>query len=280
MLQNLTELDISFNQLVELERDAFVGLKRLQKLSLQNNTLGYSFFSFPDSVLTSLISLKYLKIKFNHKHAEYNLFKSDIFDLHVPTLRTLEIDVFHPVNSTDAGIFSTNSTHLKALITGICVITELQEATFDNVKYLEYIDLSSCLIETYRSNTLQYRYIKYLDLSNTQFLSDDVSVFAFMNDIKTCAVDRLVLSNTVTDYDEVFDHFISTLFKYLFCTRIRELRLSYNRLKKIEWRTNKITSEMVKTNVSHTETEQYVYNYDIPSTLPNFRSFTKFSRPI
>ncbi|XP_052092729.1 toll-like receptor 4 [Mytilus californianus] len=286
MLQNLTELDLSFNQLVEIERDAFVGLNRLQKLNLQNNTLRYSFLSFPDSVFTSLISLKYLNIKFNNKPAEDNLelLQSEIFDIHVETLETLEIDVLFPVNSTDSGIFPSNITSLKALITGICVITELQENTFDNLKNLDYIDLSSCPIETYRSNVLQYRYIKYLDLSNTQFLSDDVSFFAFMHDINTCALDTLVLSNTVTDYDEVFHHFISTLFKYLFYTEIRELRLSYNSLVKIEWRTDEISSDMAKIDLLHTKTEQHVYNYDIPSTLQTLdlshNSLIRFAYPM
>ncbi|CAG2221834.1 TLR13 [Mytilus edulis] len=264
MLQNLTELDLSFNQLVELESDAFVGLHSLQKLSLQNNTLRYSFLSIPESVFMPLISLEYLNIKFNHKPAEDNLLESDIFDLYVPTLETLEIDVFVPVNSPDSGIFTSNITSLKTLITGICVITELREATFDNFEKLEYIDLSSCPIERYQSNTLQYRNIKYLDLSNTQFLSDDISFFAFMNDIKTCFVDTLVLSNTVTDYDEVFHHFISTLFKYLSNTQIRELRLSYNFLMKIEWRTDEISSDIAKIDLSHTKTEQHAYNHDIP----------------
>ncbi|CAG2218246.1 unnamed protein product [Mytilus edulis] len=136
MLQNLTELDLSFNQLVELESDAFVGLHSLQKLSLQNNTLRYSFLSIPESVFMPLISLEYLNIKFNHKPAEDNLLESDIFDLYVPTLETLEIDVFVPVNSPDSGIFTSNITSLKTLITGICVITELREATFDNFEKL------------------------------------------------------------------------------------------------------------------------------------------------
>ncbi|VDI53585.1 toll-like receptor 13 [Mytilus galloprovincialis] len=284
MLQNLTELDLSFNQLVEVESDAFVGLHRLQKLSLQNNTLRYSFLSIPESVFTPLISLEYLNIKFNHKPAEDNLLESDIFDLYVPTLETLEIDVFVSVNSPDSNIFTSNITSLKTLITGICVITELREATFDNFEKLEYIDLSSCPIERYQSNTLQYRNIKYLDLSNTQFLSNDISFFAFMNDIKTCFVDTLVLSNTVTDYDEFFHHFISTLFKYLSNTGIRELRLSYNFLMKIEWRTDEISSDMGKIDLSHTNTEQHVYNHDIPSTLQildlSHNSLFRFAYPM
>ncbi|CAG2245160.1 unnamed protein product [Mytilus edulis] len=229
-LQNLTELDLSFNQLVELETDAFVGLNSLQKLSLQNNTLGYSFLSFPGSVFTPLVSLENLNIKFNSKPTEENFLESFIFDKHMPTLETLEIDVLFPNNSTDSGIFLLNITSLKTLITGICMITELQEATFEYVENLEYMDLSSCPIKTYKSNTLLYRYIRYMDLSNSHFLADDASFSAFMSDIKTCTLGTLVLSNTTRAYADFFHarDFISILFKNLFFTEIRKLRLSNN----------------------------------------------------
>lgn len=124
-LTNLIELDVSQNRLMRIESAAFAGLSNLQRLTLQNNSLEYSFQSFPIHTFEPLISLRYLNIKFNVIDDTYKYhFPSEVMS-DLTMLESLEFDIISVKTETPFGVGFSNLSHLQNLTAGYGLSFEL-----------------------------------------------------------------------------------------------------------------------------------------------------------
>lgn len=219
-LNQLLLLDLSRNKLQFLEPDAFFGLKQLKKLILQNNTLIYHK-AFPLEVLKPLKSLIHLNIKFEYDYI-FESFPDDVISF-VTSLQEIEIDMPYPY---PFGPGFKKLTKLRKLQAGFCSIMALGDYVFQYMKYLEYIDLSTCHITYYRSTFSNRKPLHYLELGNPTFYENFVE--ALVKDLETTSIKTLIMTNLFYNIST----FPTVIFRSLNNTNIREISMKSNRLRK------------------------------------------------
>lgn len=174
--RGLVELDLSYNRIVQCDRSSFNGLHRLRRLYLNSNYLNYSLLSIPEGLFKPLFSLTYLNIKDN-----INDFKPNVEDIVMKDLReleSLEIDVRKTVNETVFGNDYSQLRHLRQITFGICVLWGINNNTFENLPYLEYIDAKGCSIVKFDKKSLSNRtQLRYIDFSYSLTGIDDQKHF-------------------------------------------------------------------------------------------------------
>lgn len=227
-LKILQKLDLSYNNLTRLPQGAFIGLNNLHILILEYNNLNYSIQSFPRGVFKPLVSLKHLNIKFNYKLIMQNFPDDVISDL--KELNTLEVDAFDAFPVKGFGKGFSQLVKLTQLITGACIMFTVNNKTFENLQYLEYIDVNGCVINTYEYCTLCNRKrLKYLDFSN--ILLERENIICLTDDLKSSTIDTLLLTNT--------SHYLSsapvTFINNMYRSGIRELYLNKNHYVEVDY---------------------------------------------
>ncbi|CAG2233293.1 unnamed protein product [Mytilus edulis] len=221
--QNLNQLllfDLSRNKLQYLESDAFFGLKQLKELILQNNTLIYHK-AFPLEVLKPLKSLTHLNIKVEYDYV-FESFPDDVISF-VTSLQEIEIDMPYPY---PFGPGLKKLTKLRKLEAGFCSLMALGDYVFQYMKYLEYIDLSTCHITYYRSTFSNRKPLHYLELGNPTFYENYVE--ALVKDLETTSIKTLIMTNLFYNIST----FPTVIFRSLNNTNIREISMKSNRLRK------------------------------------------------
>ncbi|CAC5408498.1 unnamed protein product [Mytilus coruscus] len=144
-LTNLLELDLSHNRLIRIELNAFLGLGKLQKLSLEANRLNYTKESFDTAVLNPLKSLLVLNVK--HQEILNILPGKMIRKLHY--LRNLKTDLVSSTEGVAFGKEFSSFAHLTLLKAGTCKLEMGNNNTFIYLPNLEIIHLSGCTISQF-----------------------------------------------------------------------------------------------------------------------------------
>lgn len=219
-LNKLLLLDLSRNKLKYLEADAFIGLKKLKELILQNNTLIYNK-AFSLEVLKPLKSLVHLNVKFENDYVSEK-FPDDVISF-VTSLEEIEIDIPYPY---PFGSGFKKLKRLRKLQAGHCSLYALGEYVLEYMKYLEYIDLSTCYISYYRSTFKNRKPLQYLELGNPTFYENYVD--ALVTDLETTSIKTLIMTNLFNNIST----FPTIIFRSLNNTDIREISMKSNRLRK------------------------------------------------
>lgn len=134
-LTQLRRLDLSFNNIVDIPRNAFEGVENLLYLNLSNN---HHLAPMPVSIINSLVKLQ-------------------TFDLSNVGLRTVQPELF------------SKSPNLKLIYLKNNKINELTEGTFNNLRNLTTVDLSYNNIMTIKAGTfVNAMNIRFLSLKGNQ----------------------------------------------------------------------------------------------------------------
>ncbi|XP_052064358.1 toll-like receptor 4 [Mytilus californianus] len=219
-LTNLLELDLSHNKLIRIEANAFIGLGKLEKLSLEANRLNYTEESFDTTVLNPLQSLTLLNVK----HQEIlNILPGDMIrKLH--SLRNLETDLISSTEGIAFGKEFSYLAHLTLLKAGKCKLEMVNNNTFIYLPFLEIIHLSECIITQFGKGCIfcHLNNFKYLDISKVVC---DFTSFKFLAlDFKETKIKKINMSETF--YNTAYPPF--HMFDYLKNSGITEIYMNKN----------------------------------------------------
>ncbi|XP_052063370.1 carboxypeptidase N subunit 2-like [Mytilus californianus] len=221
--RGLVELDLSYNEITQCDRLSFDGLHKLRRLYLNSNNLNYSLLSLPDGICKPLFSLTYLNIKDNLPDNKPNI--EDIVMKDLRELESLEIDVRKTANEIVFGKDYSNLRNLRAITFGLCILWHMNNYTFENLPYLEYIHATGCSIVNYKSKTLSYRkQLRFIDFSYSLTGMNDKK--RFLSDMMSTGIKIVKLTNcnrTPIEFPYIFFHMLKR-------TGIEELYLSNNLL--------------------------------------------------
>ncbi|XP_046375767.1 toll-like receptor 4 [Haliotis rufescens] len=178
----LKRLDLSFNKLYTLGRNAFVGLTELEVLILSHNHLSLSKSVYPVRMFRFQKKLRVLKMESNSP-VEYeghlNNSLAEIYLLQYPdeifkdlvSLEELHIDgLRNPVFGE--GFKYTNITRL--VIGGNCDMRHVSNVTFRYLRGITHLDVTSCEVTDIGQSAFEpFQNIHTLDLSNNPNLGLD-----------------------------------------------------------------------------------------------------------
>ncbi|VDI57031.1 toll-like receptor 13 [Mytilus galloprovincialis] len=250
-LKHLLELDLSWNKLKRLELGSFTGLSNLQKLKLEHNNLSLKWKSFPLGVFGPLKSLRHLNAKYNDRDG-FLACTNVITNL--KQLEKLEIDVDESPDCPNIDKGFSNLTNLKSFRTGYCDFTYLSSYTFENMKYLQFIDISRCSISEVHDGSFQdQKQLKVLNISHINFDIYDISTI--VENFRSTPIQKLIMTRTLRDtvslaWDDFFNclkqsgikelqmggnSFVYVIVKYPLPPTLEIFDLSYNNLNKFQF---------------------------------------------
>ena len=260
-IENVTEIDLSFNSLSDipetcflhcrsvktlslvsnrirtLKKNTFTYMKQLQQLNLDRNILiNKGNISTPEA-FDSLVNLQSLSLKGNadaQKETGACKYLANVSNKTFTGLRNLSLD------GLPYGSFGQNFKNYKNLtyidfsgIDGTCKILGLTAESFRNVIYVTHLNLSKCQISTIDAGTFEpLSRLRNLNLSHNMELG-----FVTLRNVS------YGLQNTsieVLDYSKVYKTFGTTNqlkrcdIWYLNNTNLKEIRLNSNRMSSIE----------------------------------------------
>ena len=257
----LISLDLSENNISSLQDRCFTGCNRLEHLSLRATNLR----SFATLSVTNLRSLRELNLDRNHLIRNCSFTNAEVLialsNLQVLTIKGNVDTLFCPKNQSFLdniptaafpslkelhadGVkhvhFGENFTHFKDLallnLSGVnskCSIISLKKATFSNLPFLNYLDISKCNITTIDAGTFEVLHeLMYLNLSNNQGLGF-VSLRNISDGLRATKI-------KVFDFSKIYKTFgVGTMLRrcdmwFFKDTSIEELYLNSNRLVMVE----------------------------------------------
>ncbi|XP_063446891.1 osteomodulin-like [Mytilus trossulus] len=151
-LNDLLELDLSWNKLERMEFGSFTGLINLQKLILEHNNLSLQWKSFPHGIFAPLKSLTHLNAKYNDWDG-FLACKNVVTKL--TQLEIIEIDIDESPACPDIDYGFSKLTNLKSFVSGYCNFTLFGPITFENMKCLQFVDISRCSISVVLDDSFQ-----------------------------------------------------------------------------------------------------------------------------
>ena len=234
---NVTSLSLASNGIRALKQNIFTGMKRLQQLNLDGNLLIKGGNISTPEAFDKLINLKSLSLKRNVtsvKDAEKYKYLANIKTNTFTSLQKLSLD------GLPRGSFGKNFQNYKNLafidfsgMNSECNIVNLTSDSFRNVIYVTHLNLSKCQISNIdRETFLPMSRLRHLNLSHNMELG-----FVTLKDV---AYGLRNTSIEVLDYSKVYKTFgVSNELKrcdiwYLNNTKLKELHLNSNRMASIE----------------------------------------------
>ncbi|CAC5399917.1 unnamed protein product [Mytilus coruscus] len=191
-LSNLLELDLSNNKLLKIDSEAFIGLSNLKELSLGGNELNFTVNSFHINALAPLKSLTILNITYQ----TISDILSDKMILNLHALQSLETDI---ISNTDGQAFGKGYSSLKQLRqlkAGKCQMELVNNNTFSNLPYLEFVELSKCRIVQFGNGCIfcHLKNFRYLDLSKT--VCENNNFRSLVSDFKRTKIRKIKMTRT------------------------------------------------------------------------------------
>lgn len=227
--ENLKELDLHYNQLVEIDDQVFKKFTSLKILDLRANNLDIYKGDAPLSyILPKTVSV--FRLGGNYKYGKHNFVYPNISQLHY--LTDIYLDGLPAEFGNEYQNIVLLSLTAKTRFT-YCNMTSVTDKTFLNLVNVERLDLSLCNISSISAGAFKnLGHLAYLDLSfNIRLGFDPLGVFSY----------GLQFTNiTSLDYSYVYPTFgPGTELKiehicYLSNTSLKEIFLNGNRLRAVE----------------------------------------------
>ncbi|CAG2190937.1 unnamed protein product [Mytilus edulis] len=191
-LSNLLELDLSNNKLLKIDSEAFIGLSSLKELSLGGNELNFTLNSFHTNALDPLKSLTILNI--TYQTISDILPDKMILKLHV--LQNLKTDIISDIDGKAFGQGYSSLKQLRQLKAGKCQMQLVNNNTFSNLPYLEFVELTNCRIVQFTNGCIfcHLKNFRYLDLSGTMCENNNFRSFAL--DFKRTKIRKIKMTRT------------------------------------------------------------------------------------
>lgn len=235
--RNVTALSLVSNGIQTLKQGTFTNMKQLQRLNLDKNSLIKRGNISTPEVFDTLVNLRSLSLKGNTKSERKNdayVYLANINKKAFTSLQKLSLD------GLPSGSFGKNFQNYKNLtfidFSGMdseCNIVNITSDSFRNVIYVTHLNLSKCQISNIdRGTFLPMSRLRHLNLSHNMELG-----FVTLKDV---AYGLRNTSIEVLDYSKVYKTFgVSNELKRcdiwnLNKTNLKELHLNSNRMASIE----------------------------------------------
>ncbi|KAK3612023.1 hypothetical protein CHS0354_021698 [Potamilus streckersoni] len=253
-LHSLKILNISYANLLRVEKEAFDGLYNLEILDISHNLLVISNRSVPVRLVRDLTSLKVLKISYNVKDTKRtDISYPDEAMGQVKSLQTLYMDGL--INSTFGPGFR-NLTNLTTIIfsgeenVGYCGLKTISSEMFKNVPYLTELIIQKCGVEHIEEQTFSpLSHLDLLDLSGNKKLGIERAALGFLG-LKNTSIRVLKLNNIYSDFS-IGVRIKKKYIEMLRNTSITEMELSGNGIELVDGETFEVMPvNITKLNVS------------------------------
>ena len=171
---DVTSLDLSKSNIVELRNFAFQGFTKLEELTLKQNQIS----TLPEDVFDNLIQLEELDLRQN----QISTLPANVFS-NLTELEDLNLSS-NQVGSLPTNVFA-NLTQLEDLNLSGNQISSLSSSVFRNLRQLEDLDLSSNQISSLSSNVFSnLTELEDLNLSGNEITTLSNNVFRQLTQLK------------------------------------------------------------------------------------------------
>ncbi|KAK6963156.1 CD180 antigen [Biomphalaria glabrata] len=198
----LSYLDLSFNNLTQLQVGSFWGLANLILLNLKNNSLLYFKDTFPNGVFSDLVKLRCLKLHRNlHSHHLRGFYFPDEILANLTNLKSLYLDGF---DSLVFGETFRKLTQLKTLdlSRGYCRIKSLSKSALSNIYQISKLNLSKCELQGLILSDEVFKplvNLKFLDISFNTYLGVK-TVMSALKGIRNYNITTLIMNYIVSSF--------------------------------------------------------------------------------
>ena len=250
---NISDLDLSNQQITTLDNDHFNAFTMLTSLNLSNNLIK----QLPNQIFSSLNHL----ININLSNNRLSLLPNDLFkslksikkiNISNNQIKDISVEVFQSINKLDQinmsnnelinlPIFSSNLTTIKIFDFSFNKLTHLQADYFIHFQSVNYLDLSNNLIQSISGQFFQQlSIVQSINLSNNLITNLESNLFANMNQLVTFSIAKNYLKTLPIDLFSSIKFMLS-------------LDLSFNNLNKIDFKFNTMLKSMSCINLSNNQ---------------------------
>nr|WBP49908.1 Toll-like receptor protein [Mimachlamys nobilis] len=230
--RTLLYLDISENKLEKIVGHPFKNMARLLYLDLSHNSLQYTTSVFSQDAFNGLENLTYLNLKCNNRFDEVAAELS--YPASIGNIRTLKSCLLDGVDPTG---FSEEFKLLTQLVsldlnghTGMCKLSIIRNNYFENVSFIQHLNLSYCDIRNIEIGTLRvFTKLYSLNISHNDRLTFGV-MSNVSDDLQTVPIHTIDFSKIHCDYGPGTVIYVKDIEKLSNHTYLTNVYLDGNRL--------------------------------------------------